>query len=106
MQGEQGINVGEAVVTVQEFTYKTVSTASGTSKDIAGGRCILRGAYVNTTLVNAVSILDGLTNTPFVIPASTQAGSWIPFGDVGFRTNCRITHTASAGALTFVFKSF
>lgn len=101
----QGVNVGQAVATIQEFTYKTVSLDSGTTKDISGKRCILRGVWINTTLANAVTVKDG-ANSPFVIPAGSLAGSWFPFGDVGLRTNCSITHTASAGALTFIFKSF
>lgn len=105
LSGATGVNVGDPVVTVQEFTYKTVSTASGTSKDISGKRCILRGVWINTTLANAVTVKDG-TSSPFVIPAGSLAGSWFPFGDAGMKTNCSITHTASAGALTFIFKSF
>ncbi len=102
--GATGINVGEGVVTVQEFTKKRVSTASGTTKDISGHRCILRGVIVNTAPVNAVTINDAATPF-FVIPAATPIGSWLPFGDVGM-SNINLTHTASAGDLTFIFKSF
>jgi len=99
------VNVGQAVVTVQEFTYKTVSLASGTAKDISGSRSILRGVWVNTPPAAAVTIKDGLSNSPFVIGAAAAAGFY-PMGDVGMRTNINITHTAGAGALTFIFKSF
>jgi len=104
MNGSTGINVGDAVVTVQEFTYKTVSLSSGTSKDICGGRCILGMVWINTSPVAAVTITDG-SNSPFVIPAGATVGPY-PFRDVGMRTNMRITHTAGTGELTFVFKSF
>ena len=103
--GATGVNVGDAVATIQEFTYKRISTASGTDKSISGHRCILRAVVVNTTLANAVTLNDGGTGA-FVIPAGVTAGSWIPFGDVGFKTNLGISHSATAGDLTFIFKSF
>lgn len=98
-------NVGGPVSTIPEFTYKNVSLASGTSKDISGKGCILRGVIVNTVPAAAVTITDG-SNTVAVIPTSATAGLPIFYGDVGLRTNCRISHTAGAGDLTFIFKSF
>jgi len=73
--GSPGINVGDAVVTVQEFTWKKISTASGTAKDISGHRCILRAVVVNTTTLNAVTLNDG-TNAAFVIPAGSRLAMW------------------------------
>jgi hypothetical protein len=105
MRGENGKNVGDAIVTVQEFTKKKVSTASGTSKAISGSRSILREVVVNTTLVAAVTVRDG-TEDAFVLPAGLAAGETKFYGDVGFDTNINITHSASAGDLTFIFKSF
>jgi hypothetical protein len=98
-------NVGDPVATIPEFTYKRVNTASGTSKDISGSGAILRGYVVNTVPVAAVTINDGSTPV-FVIPTSVVLGQVVFLGDVSFRTNINITHSASAGNLTFIFKSF
>lgn len=98
-------NVGAPVATIAEFTYKRVSTASGTAKNISGNGAILRGVVVNTIPVAAVTIRDGTTGV-FVIPITAALGERIFYGDVGFRTNINITHSASAGDLTFIFKEF
>ena len=99
------INVGGQIVTQPEFTYKRVSTASGTEKDISGKGCILRQVVVNTAPANAVTINDGATGV-FVIPTTVSAGDRLMYGDVMLRNGITITHTASAGDLTFIFKSF
>jgi len=101
----QGVNVGQAVVTVQEFTYKRIALGSGTSKDVSGKRAILRAVVINTTLVAGVTINDG-TSGVFVIPAGTLAGERLYYGDVGFKTNINLTVSASAGDLTLIFKAF
>ncbi len=103
--GATAQNTGEAVVTVGEFNYKRVSTASGTSKSISGSRSILREIVVNTALINAVTVNDDTVGV-FVIPTTVVAGDKLFYGDVTFKTNINITHSASAGDLTFIFKSF
>lgn len=100
----QAVNAGQSVATIQEFTYKVISLSSGTAKDVSGSRCILRGVIINTSPAAAVTIRDGST-TVATIGAGALTG-FFPLGDVGLRTNCNLTHTAGAGDLTFVFKSF
>lgn len=101
---QEAQNVGDPVATIPEFTYKNVSLASGTTKTISGP-CILRGVVVNTVPAATVTIKDG-TGTFATIPTSATVGIPIFYGDVGIRTSLNISHTAGAGDLTFIFKSF
>jgi hypothetical protein len=105
MNGETGINVGQAVITVQEFTYKRVTTAAGTEKDISGNRCILRGIIVNTTNSQVITVYDG-TTAVFTIPIGMPLGPW-PYFDIGFKTSMKMTYASTGTAdITFVFKPF
>lgn len=96
-------NVGDPVATIPEFTHKNQSLSSGTSKAISGP-CILRGVIINTSPAAAVTIRDGAT-TFCTLGAGALTG-FFPCGDAGMRTSLNITHTAGAGDLTFIFKSF
>lgn len=101
-------NVGDPVATIPEFTYKKVSIATGTSKDISGHGCILRGIWVNTTTSQAVTLYDGpgTTNPVLVIPAGITVGPW-PCFDIGCRTSLRAVYAGGGtGDITFGFKSF
>lgn len=88
-----------------EFSYSVVDVGDN-STTVCAGQAILRGIYVNTALsAHALPILDGST-TIFTVPASTIAGTWIPFGDVHFTTSIVVNPDDSAtGSITVVYKA-
>src|SRR6478735_2095264 len=99
INGAPAVNVGDAVATIQEFTGKTISLASGTSKDISGSRSILREVWINTAPAAAVTVSNG-GSLSFTIPAGTTPGPLF-FGDVGM-SKIVATYTAGVGNMTFV----
>lgn len=90
--------------TAFEFDYSVVDLSTD-STTVHTGSALIRGAYVSEQLsAQDVNILDGAT-TVFVIPASTFAGTWIPFGDVHFTTSIIVDPDNSAtGSITVIYK--
>lgn len=87
-----------------EFTKAVVDT-SDNSTTVTTGTIIVRGAWVNTVLSAHVVILKDGTTSIFTIPASTPAGTWLPFGDTVFNTSLVVDpDDSSSGNITVVYK--
>jgi hypothetical protein len=92
------------VSTGEEF-LPTIVDISTDSTTVYADPVILRGCYVNTTLsAHGLPVKNGST-TVFTIPASTPAGTTIPFYDTVFGTSLVIDpDNSGTGSVTFIYK--
>lgn len=79
-------------------------TSTNGPTEIYGGKCIVRGVYINTTLsAHTVIIKDG-TTAKFTIPASSVAGKVFDLLDAHFQTSLNIDpDDSSTGSITVVY---
>lgn len=88
-----------------EFLYSVQDTSANGPTAICSGPALVRGVYVNTVLSAHTVILKDGTTSVITLPASLAAGSFIPLGDVFFRTSLNIDpDDSSTGNVTVIYK--
>jgi hypothetical protein len=89
--------VGNQVVTTAEVRTQRFDISVGTGVTVCAAPALLRGANIYTgTNAYEVSIKNGAAGTAEdAIPASTPAGSWIPYGDAYYPNGIYLTYDAS-----------
>lgn len=91
------------VYTGSEFLHRVVDLSDGEVEIIKRG-AIIRGCYVTELPSTDVAVKSG-QNRVFVVPGSSDVGSWHPMGDAAMPAGITIdAGEGASGEITIVYK--